>query len=244
MNSCANCDREIKGSYCENCGQRTSVGRITFRETTMDIFDTFLAPNGPLLLTFKSLFRYPGILFREFLSGKRRKYYKPVSFFLVTTVLYLLVRWALDFDPLVIGPQAGDLDQSIIRDIYAAGRFMFTNINKLLIFLVFTLAVFLKLFFPRLYSFAEYLTIAFYLAGVYTVVTIANMFVVTFLLPGLHYLAVAIMLLYFVYAMISWIAGNAVWIAFKSLLVWILAVLFYMVMAFVFSYMVILIQTG
>lgn len=242
MEHCSNCKVAVTGNYCHQCGQRSGLGRITLKETATDLFDTFLAPQGPFLRTTRTLLLMPSLLFREFLEGRRKKYYKPVSFFLIATVAYLLIRWMLDFDPLKQQNQNNNLDEATMHNILLASRYMFAHINQLLFILVITLAIFMKLFHYKKHTLAEYLAISFYLVGVYTIITTLNMFVITYILPGVQYLALFIMMGYFVYAMISWHSGNKFWTGLKALFTWALAIMSYMMLAFGFSYLVVVFQ--
>ncbi|NOX46877.1 MAG: DUF3667 domain-containing protein [Chlorobi bacterium] len=45
------------------------------------------ALEGPFWLTIKLLFVNPGKLFREYIAGKRKAYYKSVAFFFLIAML-------------------------------------------------------------------------------------------------------------------------------------------------------------
>ena len=85
---CNNCGEGVAGAFCSNCGQRSSVSKVTIRETLDDLADQIFSLSAPLAVTLKMLFVNPGLLFREFLSGKRKKYYKPISFFLLNDAYF------------------------------------------------------------------------------------------------------------------------------------------------------------
>ncbi|MBT8181758.1 MAG: DUF3667 domain-containing protein, partial [Eudoraea sp.] len=152
---CRNCGTHVTNKYCENCGQRTSVYKVSFKETIHDFIDAAFSLNAPLFITLKQLIVNPGIVLREYLEGKRKKYYKPVAFFILTTVAYLVIRSAIGFDPFtdtVVEVESTQNNQLLTK----ARDFMLFNINKLLFIFVFTLALFSKLFFSKRYTLAEY----------------------------------------------------------------------------------------
>lgn len=235
---CNNCKDELTGKYCNSCGQRASVHKITFGETFQDLMDTMFSVNTPLWTTLKMLIKNPGKLFREYLSGKRKSYYKPVAFFILMTVLYLLIRAAINFDPFSNSTITVE-DNSEGKLLIGAKNFFLINIDKLLFVFVFSLGLFLKLFFLKKYLLAEFLAIAFYLMGIYTLITTLNMFYIQYLDSGFQFLAILVMWGYFIYAMMSFFQKKKVLVFLKALLIFILAFYLYFVLAFSISYLIV-----
>ncbi|MBT8178575.1 MAG: DUF3667 domain-containing protein, partial [Eudoraea sp.] len=130
---------------------------MTFRETFQDLADQLFSLSAPLPLTLKMLLVNPGRLFRDYLSGKRKRYYKPISFFLLTTLLFIFIRWLVDFNPLTqtIGNPTDNplVDEDLLGQ---AADFMFQNINNLLFILVIILALVMKPFYFKNHTLAEY----------------------------------------------------------------------------------------
>lgn len=240
---CRNCGTPVTNKYCENCGQRTSVYKVSFKETIHDFIDAAFSLNAPLFITLKQLSVNPGIVLREYLEGKRKKYYKPVAFFLLTTVAYLVIRSAIGFDPFkdtVVEVESTKNNQLLTK----ARDFMLFNINKLLFIFVFTLAMFSKLFFLKRYTLAEYLAVSFYLTGMYTLFTTLNLFLVVWVGKEMQPLGILVMLVYFIYAMTSFIRTNKIVIIMKSLMVFILSYITYVILGFGLSYLIVLFQNS
>ncbi|NNL02460.1 MAG: DUF3667 domain-containing protein [Eudoraea sp.] len=240
---CRNCGTQVTNRYCENCGQRTSVYKVSFKETIHDFIDAAFSLNAPLFITLKQLIVNPGIVLREYLEGKRKKYYKPVAFFILTTVAYLVIRSAIGFDPFtdtVVEVESTQNNQLLTK----ARDFMLFNINKLLFIFVFTLALFSKLFFSKRYTLAEYLAISFYLTGMYTLFTTLNLFLVVWVSKEMQLLGIFVMLVYFIYAMTSFIKTNKIVIIIKSLIVFILSYTAYVIFSFGLSYLIVLFQNS
>ena len=235
--NCKNCDTPIQGPFCYQCGQRTKVGRVSFKETFQDLIEAVFSVNAPLVLTTKMLFIAPGSMLRAYLGGHRKKYYRPVAFLVLTTVVYLLLRTLINFDPFkdntitVNGSSAKTLDE--------ARNFMLENINKLLFIFSLTLGFFLKLFFYKRYHLAEFLAVAFYYIGVYTLLATLNLFFIQFVNQKLQFLALIFMAIYFLYANISFLGKPRFWVGFKSILVFVFAFLFYILIAFGVSYLIV-----
>ena len=243
-NKCKNCGSVSGGRYCQTCGQRSSVYKVTFRETFEDLANAMSPVNGPLLITARDLMVSPGKILRNYLEGKRKTYYRPVSFFLLTTVLYLVIRSLIGFDPFSdtsVVVEGGKVDESQLTE---ARNYMLTNINNLLFIFVFTLGLFLKLFFYRRYSLAEFLAVSFYLIGVYTLLVTANMFLVQYIEKSLQPLGIGMMVLYFLYAMASFLQRPLFWVLIKSLLLFMFAFMTYAIGAFALSYAIVLLKHG
>ena len=116
---------------------------------------------------------------------------------------------------------------------------MIENINSLLFIFVAVLALAMKLFYRRYYSLAEYFAVSFYLIGFYSVMTALNLFYIQYVNQNFQYLAALVMNVYFVYAMVSFF-GDRKWLtAVKAFIAYILAYLFYIILASIFSYVVI-----
>ncbi|MGB5238243.1 MAG: DUF3667 domain-containing protein [Flavobacteriaceae bacterium] len=240
---CKNCGKETTSTYCAHCGQRSSVHQITFKETFHDLADNLFSISAPLPKTLRYLVSNPGRLLREYLQGKRKSYYKPISFFILTTVFYIFVRWAIDFD---IQGKVISTDEAIEQmgqaNIVKAQGFMFQNINNLLFFFVFSLSSMLKVFFYKKYTLSEYIAVAFYLVGFYSLLTTTNIFFIKFFNLQIQFLAILAMLGYFVYAMIRFFQKRPFVVAFKSVLAYFFAYLLYGFLAFGFSYLVVVLS--
>jgi hypothetical protein len=87
---CANCGADTVGEYCHNCGQH----RVAADEFA--ILPLVRQFGGELAhLDFKSLrslgaLLNPGVLTREFLAGRRRRYLSPLKLYFVTAALFFL----------------------------------------------------------------------------------------------------------------------------------------------------------
>lgn len=92
MQTCLNCSRHFKGNYCPNCGQKTGIKRITAAVLLEDIVHFFTHLEKGFLHTTWNLLVKPGLVSMNYLEGKRKKYQKPVSYFLIWTGLYVLIH--------------------------------------------------------------------------------------------------------------------------------------------------------
>ncbi len=228
---CKNCNTELSRDFCPNCGQRASINKVTFKETFQDFIDVIFSVNAPLFLTLKLLVVNPGKLFREYLSGRRKTYYKPVPFFILTALIMIFTRSMLDYDPMsnMVDMGGESINESLIN---SAGVFMSKNINNIIFSFVFAFAVFVKLFFSRSYSFAEYIAVSFYVIGFYLFFTSVLIFGLQYLKPQFRMVPFILMFFYVMYALISFLKKKNAFTILKIIMVYFLSVIFFMIIGY------------
>jgi len=90
-NICQNCNHGFAGNYCNNCGQKVFTESDKRLRSIFDEVLHFLTHlEGSFLLTFKTVLLRPGRLTVDYCAGVRKRYYKPISFFLLLILIYLL----------------------------------------------------------------------------------------------------------------------------------------------------------
>lgn len=234
---CLNCGSPVSGNYCSHCGQATSTGRITFGETFSSFLSAAFSFEGPFMGTVKWLILNPGKVFREYIGGKRKTYYKPVPFYILTTALYLIVRAIVKYDPLE--GQMAQLESprgpSNSAEISAAADFMVKNINNIMFFLVFSIALMLKLFFRKRYNLAEYASVGFYIAGLYTSIGIFVMLISKYLVAAANNYQLFILFVIILYSSSSLIKSYKFGLVLKYILVGLFSIVLYVALGFGFS---------
>jgi Protein of unknown function (DUF3667) len=89
--TCKNCGNHFTGTYCNQCGEKVYTHHDkTFGHIFEEGFHFLTHFEGSFLTTLKTVFTKPGKFSLEYCNGLRKKYFKPVSFFLLLVVLYLL----------------------------------------------------------------------------------------------------------------------------------------------------------
>ena len=89
--NCKNCGEVISGSYCSHCGQASKVEKITLSTLTRDFSEDVLQVNKGFFYTITQLFTRPGHSIREYLDGKRKIHYRPITYLVVLSTLYFLI---------------------------------------------------------------------------------------------------------------------------------------------------------
>ena len=91
LETCLNCNNTFVGKYCNVCGQKAytshdkKVGSLLH-----DVFHFITHVEGNIATTLKYIFFKPGVFSKEFCEGKKKKFFKPVSMYLIIIVLYLI----------------------------------------------------------------------------------------------------------------------------------------------------------
>ena len=102
---CLNCGEMINGSFCSNCGQR-AVDNLdrSMKRLVGEFFGNIFFLDNRFFLSFRYLIRKPGLMTKEFLDGKRKKFISPVTLFLFVNLIYFIVNPLSDYS-LSLGDQ-------------------------------------------------------------------------------------------------------------------------------------------
>lgn len=88
---CKNCGHVFTGNYCNQCGEKVYTEHdkslVHLLEEGFHFVTHF---EGTLLTTIKTIFTKPGQLTLDYCNGVRKKYFRPLSFFLLLVVFYLV----------------------------------------------------------------------------------------------------------------------------------------------------------
>src|SRR6187549_1900675 len=80
---CLNCSTECSDVYCPHCGQKTATNRISFQALLHDIPHSVFHLDKGFLYTFIELLKRPGPAVRDYIAGRRVKYYKPLAYLII-----------------------------------------------------------------------------------------------------------------------------------------------------------------
>jgi hypothetical protein len=91
VQTCKTCGNSFTGKYCNQCGEKVYTEKDrTFRHIADETIHFVTHFEGSFLRTVKTIFTKPGKLAYDYCNGTRKKYFKPISLFLLCIVLYLL----------------------------------------------------------------------------------------------------------------------------------------------------------
>lgn len=173
MIHCKNCGNQFNGKYCNVCGEKVyheKDKKIShFFEEGLHFLTHF---EGTLFTTLKTLATRPGKLSSDINNGIRKRYFKPLSLFLLLVVIYLLfpfvegLHMQLQYYPGLFGSYAQEMiDHKLTTTGLNAEELASVFLKKsetlskfLLIIIIPLSALFFKLiFFKRKKYFFDYL---------------------------------------------------------------------------------------
>lgn len=91
--TCKNCETTFEGNFCSQCGQKAEIHRVTFKHFLHEFFHAFTHTDKGILLLMKALITRPGYVAKEYLDGKRKKYFNPLSFLVILSSLYAYISF-------------------------------------------------------------------------------------------------------------------------------------------------------
>lgn len=88
---CKNCGHTFQSRHCPNCGQEADTQRITMKSAIHNLVVTLIGGDSVFLRTCGNLLYRPGFMVRDFLCGKRTRYFRPVQMLLCLVTIYALL---------------------------------------------------------------------------------------------------------------------------------------------------------
>jgi len=90
---CKNCLNNLpeKANFCNNCGAKVVVNRITFKSLLLDVFVNVFGFDSRFFITLRTVARQPELLLHDYLNGVRKRYINPFSFLAIAAGISLLV---------------------------------------------------------------------------------------------------------------------------------------------------------
>lgn len=157
MAVCPSCSSLISTRFCHECGAEAEVKRIDRNYILQEAKAVFLNFEKGFFYTVKELAVRPGSLVRQFLAGDRRKLYKPISFVVISSILYSLISHYLGHQ--FVSTKKND-NVSVIF-VWITENYAYSNLIEIL-FLAFTLNWFFK---KQAYNYYENIIALCYFTG-------------------------------------------------------------------------------
>ena len=88
---CTNCDSELKGPFCEQCGQPSRSRRAPFWRMVAEASEDVITFDSKFYKSVFQLLIQPGQLSQQFISGKRVAILPPIRMYLVISLAFFLV---------------------------------------------------------------------------------------------------------------------------------------------------------
>jgi hypothetical protein len=218
--ACLNCESRLEAQqrFCGHCGQKAGRERLTMRDIAHDFVHLLTHADHSIFSLVKDLAYRPGHVARDYIEGKRKKYFGPLAFLFITVGLasfMVLMAGAQFFTPVPDNVIANFLQQHI----------------NLVIFLQVPLlaAVCALLFRGSRLNYAEHLILAAYTSG-FRLLFLALIGVPIFYLADLAPVSrttapvyLGLWLAYFSYAAVQFYRGRVAWTVVRAVICCVLA---------------------
>jgi len=212
---CLNCHAALAPAqrFCSECGQAAATRRLTVHDIGHALVHVFTHADHSVFSLARDLATRPGKVAREYVEGKRKKYFNPFTFAVVVVGVASLVLAATRFV---------DFNRGVPTNPVTS--FLQNHINLVILMQLPLLAMFSKLMFRRdKLFFAEHLVLAAYTSG-FRSIFFTLCVIPAWLLFDWHYPTtvaayVALWLTYFGIASAQFYQGNRWWLWLKGVTV-------------------------
>jgi Protein of unknown function (DUF3667) len=157
---CKNCNTVVKEthSYCPYCGQKIGLGRLNFKQLLKDLWVSVTNTDQGILHLIKHLTYRPGKVAREYISGRRKRYFNPFNYLLLTVAIALYV--ILQFEAVALDYSTIESDNKELLQF----SFKYFNVFILLMWPIHGFLIWL-FFWGRQTNYVENLALSAYLSG-------------------------------------------------------------------------------
>ncbi len=97
--ACRNCGAPVTDAYCGACGQkRFDESDRRLGHLAAQCFELLTDLDGRLWGSLRALVLRPGVLDRDYMSGRRRRWLPPLTLYLLANLVYFVAPLRADFD--------------------------------------------------------------------------------------------------------------------------------------------------
>jgi hypothetical protein len=132
--NCLNCHIHVKGRYCHRCGQENIEPKESVWDLVSHFFRDITHFDGKFFSTVKYLFKKPGFLSTEYMTGRRAAYVNPIRMYIFTSAFFFLIFFSftkVDKSIIVSEAQINGKSFALIEGMDSLAFDSFTkNINK------------------------------------------------------------------------------------------------------------------
>ncbi len=246
---CKNCDLNVDSHFCSNCGQSSNIHAISVKSVFHDFLHAFTHADKGLLLTIKELLTRPGFVALEYINGRRKKYFNPLSFLVITMALSAYLSYKSGYFEAVTGKpkseQSVKTSKSVPKYVLAIyeGRRIVVEEGKLLGLILMTpLIAFLSWAFFRKpkHGYAEHFVLQSYFFGLSNVGRVVIFIPLHLMIPGgiqiIDYIFQAVFLTYLIVACRQFFQQHIAITILKGVLILVSFILLFWSLIYSFAY--------
>ena len=116
---CLECGLELQADqrFCCRCGQRTDLERLTLGEIGHEFVHALVHADRSAAALLRSLLLRPGVVAREYVLGKRRRYFGPFATLVILLGVATLLSELVGFESITSDAQLNALQNFINRHV-------------------------------------------------------------------------------------------------------------------------------
>ena len=160
---CISCGKVHTENFCPDCGERADVKKITFTSLIEDTFSTVANMDRGFLYNLKALTIKPQQITLDYIRGKRKGVFNPISYLLLSISIYLIIVTIFDESKEIVTKDE-EIKRGLHLVFYETGRFIRQYIKYIWILTIIPLSISMKLIYGR-FSFVEHLFISSFIIG-------------------------------------------------------------------------------
>jgi hypothetical protein len=169
---CINCENEHNHKFCPECGEKVDVPKITFSSIFSEGLSRITNMDKGLLFNLKNLLLDPKRIVNDYINGKRKNIFNPISFLLICITFYLIGESFLHVDKVVDADTIEKMKSNKVYSVgFEAGKFIESYFKYFWILSVLWLSLATKLCYKK-FSFAEHLAINSFIIGQTTLIAL------------------------------------------------------------------------
>jgi hypothetical protein len=92
---CLNCNAELHGRYCHQCGQQNTEPKESVWGLITHFFYDITHFDGSFFSTTKYLVTKPGFLSAEYIKGRRARYLNPIRMYVFTSAFFFIIFFSV-----------------------------------------------------------------------------------------------------------------------------------------------------
>lgn len=220
---CKNCGSEVAENYCPKCGQKGDTHRFSVKHILHDFFHSFTHVDSGILFLIKELFLRPGTVIREYVEGKRKKYFNPFQYLILSIAAMVFIMVKFDLGALIMGNlQFSGSNAELFQLQFTAFFYKYINIFQFATIPV--LGFYSYIFFRKShYSYAENLVLNTFLSAQRHLIFILFAPLIYFFkssAPAINRIFLLLWTAYFIWAYIAFFSPkNRIWAGVKAFMV-------------------------
>lgn len=163
VEKCKQCDSDLLGQFCANCGHNQALKRINGQFIVSEIASVLNFQKG-ILFTIKALLTQPGLNIRIFIHDNRNRLVKPISFIILCSLIYIIAQQMLQFSDEYISYSDLKWGNTTVGTMM---KWISTNYGFANLLMAIFIAIWIKIFFKKYdYNIFEILILLYFIMGI------------------------------------------------------------------------------